>query len=74
MILNNRVQRGHLVQRRSLHQLKWRGVNAYLLHINGFIQLLLVPNFNLNQPTRRHKGTRFLLAPPDGARVSLSAA
>lgn len=56
----------HLVQRRPFHQLKRRGVNADLLHVDGFVQLLLVPDFNLNP--RSHKGTEFLPTSCDGWR------
>lgn len=44
---------GHLVQRRSFHQLKWRGVYAYLLHINWFVQLCLFPGFDLQPITKQ---------------------
>ena len=46
---------GHLVQRRSFHQLKWGGVYTYLLHIDWFIQLFLFPGFDLNQPITREE-------------------
>lgn len=45
---------GHLVQGSSFHQLKWRGVYAYLLHINWFVQLCLFPGFDL-QPIRKQR-------------------
>lgn len=48
----------HLVQGGPFHQLKRRGVNAYLLHVDRFIQLLLVPDFDLNQPPPPKKVTK----------------
>lgn len=57
-VLKERGRDDHLVQRRPFHQLKWRGVNAYLLHVNRFIQLLLVPDFNLNQPPKKSQRYR----------------